>query len=92
MIRRRKDELETRINRLENLLTSVAAADSPIVQSNSSPARSFTDSSNHQVRGGTNQIDQITQALGVMKVNEKEDTSIYLGSVHWVSVMSEVRS
>ena len=40
---------------------------------------------------GTNcRIDQVAEALGVMKVDDKDNSSLYLGSIHWVSIMSEV--
>lgn len=35
-------------------------------------------------------VDGLAKEFGIMKVDQSENSSTYLGGVHWVSIMSEV--
>lgn len=95
----------TRIDRLESLLVSAmatngqlmtkagatqdAASQIPNVETHENPA---AESSNPQRSNGGNSldVDGMIKGFGSMKVDVAENSSIYLGGIHWVSIMSEI--
>ena len=94
-----------RINRLESLLVSAMATNGqPMpkdgcipdgaslvpgleIHGNSTPSR-FERQRGSEAKQPT--VGEISQEFGSMKVDQAENSSIYLGGAHWVSIMSEV--
>jgi hypothetical protein len=100
------DELMARVNRLESLLVSAMATNaqstakpggiSDAVHAISGLA---TNGDSAPASVGQNLIDpksaavgEMTREFGSMKVDQVENSSIYLGGGHWVSIISEVSS
>lgn len=95
----------TRIDRLESLLVSAMATNGqlmtkagaiqdpvskvPNMETHEIPT---AESSNPQTSNGGNSldVDGMIKGFGSMKVDAAENSSIYLGGIHWVSIMSEV--
>jgi hypothetical protein len=96
-----------RINRLESLLVSAMATNGqPMpkgagipdgasltpaleIHGDSTPG-SFKLQKKAEARDPA--VGEMIQDFGSMKVDQAENSSIYLGGVHWVSIMSEVSS
>ena len=77
MDRTTKNALTARINKLEAILRSVMG---------STDQSSQSDASSHVQ---DHEFDGITESLGAMKVDKSNNTE-YLGSSHWVSILTEV--
>ncbi|KAH8646378.1 fungal-specific transcription factor domain-containing protein [Tricladium varicosporioides] len=101
-----KQELIARIQKLENLLLSAMLPDknresssARIVQNdylgdvvgcavNISPSPETHP--HDQNMEDTQNIDNVARAFGSMKVDQRENQTIYWGGDHWISIMSEV--
>ena len=95
-----------RINRLESLLVSAMANNTasqadgaPLPFTPGRPAYASPVSGDAeqgmQIAGPeleSGAVAEIVQEFGSMKVDQAQNSSIYLGGAHWVTIMSEVTS
>lgn len=100
------DELMARVNRLESLLVSAMATNAQSTAKPGGISDAVHAISGLATNGdsapssvGQNLTDpkstavgEMTREFGSMKVDQVENSSIYLGGGHWVSIMSEVSS
>lgn len=97
--------LAARISKLENLLLSVTSAGkSP--KSSSAGNEHFGADMSHVPKSspdgetcdhkrtaqGDQDMDGMSEAFGLMKVDHVGDQPVYFGGAHWISIMSEVCS
>lgn len=92
------DGMQERIDRLENLVTSlISQSQGPRTLNHQSDDGSLKDAAGIQsssrsdsfARDESTAYEQIQQRLGFMKVSE--DYSLYRGATHWSDVLEEVR-
>lgn len=82
--------MQERLDRLENLVTTLVAQDNVPGHADPSPE----DGNGHSPQGDisreteSNSIADVQQGLGVLKVDGQ--SSVYRGSGHWRDVMKEV--
>lgn len=101
----KRENLMARIDRLESLLFSAMAASGRPVGKIDGMRDAASLNADFEVYGnpafssfdlqrstetGSLAVNGLTKDFGSMKVDQAENSSIYLGGVHWVSIMSEV--
>jgi hypothetical protein len=77
-------DLQRRVNRLENLVTSLAAGERPQNISDTGDSNDKADAREEAGEGGGKM-----KTSGVMSINA-EQQSVYKGSTHWKDVLDEV--
>lgn len=99
-----RDAMMARIDRLESLLVSAMSTNGQPkagarTVTNGDPSAPNLDINGNQIPSNLHprniettslDVDGVTKEFGSMKVDQAENSSIYLGGVHWVSIMSEV--
>lgn len=87
--------MQTRINRLESLVTTLVEQNQQLGGSSSSQGRGSTNLPADRITpsssdGSDNDAatEQIQHGVGIMQVDEKQ--SIYKSSTHWYDVLEEV--
>lgn len=98
------DELMARVNRLESLLVSAMATNAQSTAKTGGISDAVHAISGLETNGDSapDNVDQnltdpkssavgdMTREFGIMKVDQVENSSVYLGGGHWVSIISEV--
>jgi len=95
------DVLTARIDRLEGLLLSAVSSNDHRLQANKNAVQagflpdSKLDAQSTEIVTGDNrakdsEIKDLVSAAGILKIDEAENKTLYIGGSHWVSIMSEV--
>ncbi|KAH7356780.1 fungal-specific transcription factor domain-containing protein [Rhexocercosporidium sp. MPI-PUGE-AT-0058] len=89
------EDMQTRIDRLESLVTTLVEQNQQLGGRSSSQGRDAADfhsdqitPSNSDASDNDNPIEEIQHGVGIMQVDEKQ--SIYKGSTHWYDVLEEL--
>lgn len=95
------DALTARIDRLEGLLLSAVSSNNQRFQVNENAVQSGLlpdsklDAQNTEIVTGDSgakdiETEELVSAAGILKIDQAENKTLYIGGSHWVSIMSEV--